>query len=260
MRWLMLIFVLMLCGCDGDRVGTGTKPRETTAAELQAEQDLAAKRDQVARLAKDNEGKAKTIDELNERIAAREQIISTARADIVGLRKDRDALHEAQIAAVLGWTAAALGLVMLAALFAAWLSPIGKKTFLSLAFLAGVLVPVALAARAYVHWLPMIGVGVVVAAVAAALWAWHRLERTSTTAGSHLKLYANQLAAIDPDLKARVDRLSLSMQDLGGGRTLLDHLLNRAPEPAIPPLAGAVEFTADDLPPVSTDTLPAQNP
>lgn len=259
MRWLLLILMLILCGCDS-RTGTSTQPRETTAAELQAERDLAAKREQVARLAKDNEGKARTIDELNERIAAREQIVSQANADIASLRKDRDAMHEAQVAAVLGWTAAALGLVMLAALIAAWLSPIGKKTLLSLAFIAGALVPVALAARAYVHWLPWIGVVMVVAAVGAALWAWRRSDRAGVTAGSQLKLYANQLAAIDPDLKARLDRLSLTMQDLDGGHGLLDILLKRAPTPAIPPLAGAVEFTADDLQPVTTSALTAPKP
>lgn len=253
MRWLLLILIGLLCGCGDNRVGTD--PRLPTQAESQAERDLAAKREQVARLAQDNEGKAKTIAELNERISAREQIISTARADIEALNRDKRIMREEQIAAVLGWTAAALFLVAIAAAIAAWLSPIGKRTLLSLAIIAGILAPVALAARAYVHWLPYVGACVVVLALGAALWAWRRSDRAGVTAASQLKLFAAQLAAIDPDLKGRVDRLSLSLQDRNGGHDLLDVLLSRAPTPELPPLAGAVEFDSHDLPPATTSAI-----
>lgn len=251
---LTLVFLaLSFVGCDDGRTTASVRP--ATEAETQAERDLAAKREQVARLAQDNEGKAKTIAELNERISAREQIIATARADIDSLNRDKRLMREEQIAAVLGWTAAALFLVALAAAIAAWLSPIGKRTLLSLAVVAGILAPVTLAARAYVHWLPYVGLAVVALAVGAALWAWRRSDRAGVTAAAQLKLFASQLAALDPDLKARVDRLSLAEQDMNGGRGLLDILLQRAPTPALPPLAGGIDFDSHDLQPATTDAI-----
>lgn len=225
--FMALLFLLFLSSCSDGRARVVTV-RPATALESQAEQDLAAKREQVARLAQDNEGKAKTITELNQRISAREQIITTAKADIVALGHDKQVMHEEQIAAVLAWTAGILSLIALAAAVAAWLLPLGKRTLISLAVIAGLLAPVALAAREYVHWLPLIGIVMIVIVVVIGLWICHRTSSAGISAASQLKMYANQLAELNPKAKEQLDMISLSMQ--GKGRSLLDALLQRAPD------------------------------
>ena len=227
MKYLPLLILFFFASCADGRAQVAIA-RPVTALEAQTEQDLSAKREQVARLAQDNEGKAKTIAELNQRISAREQIIATARADIVALGHDKQIMREEQIAAVLSWTTGILSLIALAAAVAAWFSPIGKRALISLAMIAGLLAPVALAAREYVHWLPLVGVAMAVIGTSVGLWVYYRTSSAGISAASQLKMYASQLAELNPKVKEQLDVLSLSMQ--GRGRSLLDALLHRAPD------------------------------
>lgn len=229
---LALIIVWILSGCGEEtRVSTVVAP-PPTPAQTEAELAVAKQHAVIERLTSDNGKQAQSLKELDAQIRERESIISAAKADIARLKADRIDMQNAQVAAVLGWTAAGLALAALLCGLAAWLSPIGKKTFLLAAVGCAALATVSLWARAYVAWLPYAGAIIIVLVGLVAIYFWRRQSMGGLTAASQLKLYAAQLEALVPTHKSDLDKISIALQ--GTGRGLLDDLLKHSPTYSLP--------------------------
>jgi len=203
LRFLIaLVSSLLLVACDGERTGTLNAEAEHVEAVAQKRRaDLAeqAKLDQ-----------AKTIVELKTDIETEKGIISDAKQKIADKTKLIEQKEEEHIQAIMSWVAGLLAIAMLAALVAAWFSPIGKRLLLSTAFICAALVPVVLALRAYVHFLPMIGLGILAALGLVAVWLWRSHAQALTTAVDQWQTYA---AAVPDEVKARLDAASIKAQE-----------------------------------------------
>ena len=198
---LLLLLALVLVGCDA-RVAPPTV-EEATKVEVQA----ATRRAELAEKA--NQDQSKTIEQLKADIQTDKSLIDDAKADIATKLKVINQKEEEHIQAILAWVAGILGLVALAAAVGAWLSPVGTKALLMLSVGCGVLAPVVLALRAYVHFLPYLGCGVLLLAAGVGLWLWRTKAHALLEMGRQWKAYAEELPA---EARAKLDQTSLDRQ------------------------------------------------
>lgn len=138
--------------------------------------------------------------------------IDALKAAIATLEKDKRDIIVAARQSKLHWLSGILGFVAVALGVAAWFSPFFRVTLIEAAAGCAAFATILLFVARWAAYFEWIGAGFLVATAVTVVLLWRNKAHALQVLATHFTSYADKLGDIAPEVRARLDRISVEAQ------------------------------------------------